>query len=154
MIKLQLQPDFMHNPKVWAKIVIVVLLTINGFLVHKLILPLLVQSAGRRLFDGTTARQIAGMTFPGSVSLVSWSLPLILGKAAGLKFITPMSSILATYLACILAAWLGLFAFLNCIRGIQVLAAKSKVDVHHLYRPDSNNIKYSVKAFIWWSQPV
>jgi hypothetical protein len=128
MVKLQLQPDFMHNPKVWAKIVIVVLLTINGFLVHKLILPLLVQSVGRRLFDGTTARQIAGMTFLGSVSLVSWSLPFILGKASGLNFITPMSSILATYLACILAVWLGLFAFMNCIRSIQLLAAKQSID--------------------------
>lgn len=71
MIKLQLQPDFMQNPKIWAKIVIVVMLSINGILVHKLILPLLVRSAGYRLFDGAMTRQIAGMTFLGSVSLVS-----------------------------------------------------------------------------------
>lgn len=128
MIRLQLQPDFMHNPKVWAKIMIVVLLTINGVLVHKLVLPLLARSAGRRLFDGTTERQIAGMTFLGSVSLVSWSLPFVLGKASGLNFITPMSSILAVYLVCILAAWLSLFVFMTCIRNIQVLAARQSVD--------------------------
>ena len=128
MIKLQLQPDFMQNPKIWAKIVIVVMLSINGILVHKLILPLLVRSAGYRLFDGATTRQIAGMTFLGSVSLVSWSLPFILGKAAGLNFITPMSSILATYLTCILAAWLGLFAVMSCIRSIQVLAARQSAE--------------------------
>ncbi len=128
MIKLRAQPEFMHNPKVWAKIMIVILLTINGFLVHKLVLPLLARSAGRRLFDGTTERQIAGMTFLGSVSLVSWSLPFVLGKASGLNFTTPMSSILAVYLVCILAAWFGLFAFMTCIRNIQMLAANQPID--------------------------
>ncbi len=128
MVKLQLQPDFMQNPKVWAKIFVVVMLTINGIAVHKLILPLLARSQGSRLFDGTTPRQIAGMTFLGSVSLVSWSLPFVLGKAAGLNFVTPVSTILAVYLVCILAAWLGLFAFMTGIRSIQQLAAKQSVE--------------------------
>ncbi len=127
-VKLQLQPDFMQNPKVWAKIVVVVMLTINGILVHRYVLPLVMRSQGRRLFDGATTRQIAGLTLLGSVSLVSWSLPFVLGKAAGLNFVTPMSSILAAYLACILVAWLGLFAFMTCIRSIQALAAKQSVD--------------------------
>jgi hypothetical protein len=129
MVKLQLQPDFMQNPKVWAKIVVVVMLTINGILVHRYILPLVTRSQGRRLFDGVTVRQIAGLTFLGSVSLVSWSLPFVLGKAAGLNFITPMSSILATYLALVLVAWLGLFTFMSCVRSIQQLAAKQSAEL-------------------------
>ena len=129
MVKLQLQPDFMQNPKVWAKIVVVVMLTINGILVHRFIFPLVTRSQGRRLFDGLNVRQIAGLTFLGSVSLVSWSLPFVLGKAAGLNFITPMSSILAAYLALILVAWLGLFTFMSCVRSIQQLAAKQSAEL-------------------------
>ena len=64
MVKLQFQPDFMQNPKVWAKIVVVVMLTINGILVHRFIFPLVTRSQGRRLFDGLNVRQIAGPTFP------------------------------------------------------------------------------------------
>lgn len=124
MVKLQEQPDFMQNPKVWAKISVVMVLTINGILVHKLILPVMVNAVGRRLFDGVTTRQLACMTLLGSVSLVSWLLPFVLGKAAGLNYVTPMSVILAVYVVCMLAAWLGLFAFMNCIRDIQALAAK------------------------------
>jgi hypothetical protein len=129
MVKLQFQPDFMQNPKVWAKIVVVVMLTINGILVHRFIFPLVTRSQGRRLFDGLNVRQIAGLTFLGSVSLVSWSLPFVLGKAAGLNFITPMSSILAAYLALILVAWLGLFTFMSCVRSIQQLAAKQSAEL-------------------------
>jgi len=129
MVKLQLQPDFMQNPKVWAKIVVVVMLTINGILVHRYILPLVIRSQGSRLFDGVTVRQVACLTFLGSVSLVSWSLPFILGKAAGLNFVTPMSSILAAYLGLILVAWLGLFTFMSCVRSIQQLAAKQSAEL-------------------------
>ncbi len=128
IVKLQVQPEFLQNPKVWAKICVVMILTINGILVHKLILPMMTNAIGRRLFDGVTTRQVACMTLLGSVSLVSWSLPFVLGKAAGLNFVTPMSVILAVYLVCVLAAWLGLFAFMSCIRSIQELAANHTVD--------------------------
>ncbi len=119
----------MQNPKVWAKIVVVVMLTINGILVHRYILPLVVRAKGCRLFDGVTQHQIAGLTLLGSVSLVSWSLPFVLGKAAGLNFVTPMSSILAAYLAFVLIAWLVLFSFMSCIRSIQQLAAKQSAEL-------------------------
>lgn len=129
MVKLQLQPNFMQNPKVWAKIVVVVMLTINGILVHRYILPLVIRARGCRLFDGVTPRQIAGLTFLGSVSLVSWSLPFVLGKAAGLNFVTPMSLILATYVVLVLVVWLVLFSFMSCIRSIQQLAAKQSAEL-------------------------
>ena len=133
MVKLQLQPNFMQNPKVWAKIVVVVMLTINGILVHRYILPLVIRARGCRLFDGVTPRQIAGLTFLGSVSLVSWSLPFVLGKAAGLNFVTPMSSILAAYVAFVLVVWLVLFSFMSCIRSIQQPAARQSAE------PDSSS---------------
>jgi hypothetical protein len=112
-------PEYITNQKLWAKIVIVVMLTINGVLVHKLVLPLLKKSIGQRLFDHTSAKQVFGMTALGSISLVSWTVPFILGKASELNYVTPMLNILAVYAGSILLIWLLMFTTMSSIRNIQ-----------------------------------
>jgi hypothetical protein len=112
-------PEFITNPKLWAKVIIVMMLTVNGVLVHKMVLPLLQSSLGNRLFDNTTTKQVVGMTFLGSVSLVSWTLPFVLGKASELNYVTPIWGILMVYAFCVLVAWLGMFTVMSTIRRIQ-----------------------------------
>jgi hypothetical protein len=110
----------------------VVVLTINGVLVHKLVLPTLKRSIGKRLFDNVSTKRMAGMTFLGSVSIVSWVLPFVLAKASALNYVTPMTTLLAVYLACILAVWISLFSVMRGVATIQRIAAAS---ASHELRP-------------------
>lgn len=72
---LALHPEYLTNQKLWAKIAIVIMLTFNGVLIHKIILPMLHTAIGRRLFESVPVRKILGMTLLGAISLVSWSIP-------------------------------------------------------------------------------
>jgi hypothetical protein len=112
-------PEYLTNQKLWAKIAIVLVLTVNGVLVHKLVLPLLKKSIGQRLFDHTSAKQVLGMTLLGSISLVSWTVPFILGKASELNYVTPMLNILAVYAGSLLIVWMSMFTVMSAIRKIQ-----------------------------------
>ncbi len=44
------KPEYLTNQKLWAKIAIVAMLTLNGFLVHKLVLPFLQKVHGTPAF--------------------------------------------------------------------------------------------------------
>jgi hypothetical protein len=113
------KPEYITNQKLWAKIAIVIMLTVNGVLVHKLVLPMLKRSVGQRLFEHASTKQIFGMTLLGSISLVSWTVPFILGKASELNYVTPMLNILAVYATCIVVIWLLMFTVMSSISNIQ-----------------------------------
>jgi hypothetical protein len=128
-LNLQQHPEYLTNPKLWAKIAIVVLLTVNGVCVHRIILPIMRRSVGYRLFAEMPSRSIAMLTLFGSVSVVSWSVPFILGKASELNYITPMWQILAVYLVVVLTVWGMMFAVMRSIsriqQALQAVAAKT-----------------------------
>jgi hypothetical protein len=124
-VNLLAKPEYLTNQKLWAKIAIVAVLTLNGFLVHKLVLPFLQKSMGNRLFESVNRKQIAGMTLLGSISLVSWTVPFVLGKASELNYVTPMVEILAIYGVCVAIAWALLFTVMSSIRRIQVMVKRA-----------------------------
>ncbi len=113
------KPEYLTNPKLWAKISIVVLLSLNGVLIHQKVLPVLKQKLGQRLFNKTSSKQIAGLTLLGSISFVSWTTPFVLGNASELNYITPLWVILSVYGAAVLTTWLGLFTVMGSIAAIQ-----------------------------------
>jgi hypothetical protein len=119
------KPEYLTNQKLWAKIFIVAMLTINGVLVHKLVLPFLRRSIGSRLFESVNAKQIAGMTLLGSISLVSWVVPFVLGKASELNYVTPMANILIVYAICVAVAWLGMFTVMSSVQRIQAFVKRA-----------------------------
>lgn len=82
--------------KVQAKLVIVVVLTLNALFIETLALPLIKRNAGRCLFDGVDEKQRSLLIAFGVTSGVSWLLPFVLGLA---KELNPVSAgaILATY---------------------------------------------------------
>jgi hypothetical protein len=121
----QVKPEYITNQKLWAKIAIVILLSVNGVLIHHRILPLLKAQTGRRLFDHLNKSQLAFMTLVGSVSLVSWITPFILGKASELNYVTPMVVIMAIYLAAVCVAWFGLFVTMSSITALQKFARRA-----------------------------
>ncbi|MEI7600814.1 MAG: hypothetical protein WCJ41_16025 [Aestuariivirga sp.] len=111
--------EYLTNQKLWAKIAIVLILTINGIVVHRKIMPFLKASVGRPLFTGITRRNLAFLTFVGSVSFVSWTVPLILGVASELNYVTGMLVILLLYVTAVLGVWCVLYLVMGSIRKIQ-----------------------------------
>lgn len=79
-------PEFLYNQKVWAKIFIVSVLTINGVLVHNIILPYLKKSIGSTLVDLLSNYEIRVMASIGVMSFISWLFPIILGVTKTLNF--------------------------------------------------------------------
>lgn len=138
---LALHPEYLTNQKLWAKIAIVIVLTFNGVLIHKIILPMLHTAIGRRLFESVPVRKILGMTLLGAISLVSWSIPFVLGKASELNYVTPAATILWVYVCCVVAAWLGMFAVMSNAFRIQdfvrhiMAAAQQRLDALEYVNP-------------------
>lgn len=128
-INLVDHPQYLTNQKLWAKIAIVVVLTFNGVFVHKYVLPILRRSIGYRLFADMPRRYIGVLALLGSISVVSWSVPFVLGKASELNYVTPIWNILGVYAICVLAVWFAMFVVMSSISRIQTalrrIAAKT-----------------------------
>lgn len=91
------QPELLANPKVWAKVVIVIVLTVNGYFLHHKVFPILVRNLGHHMFHRVTVDEKAMMFTFCSISIISWGFPLVLGVAGSLNFTTGMENILAFY---------------------------------------------------------
>jgi hypothetical protein len=90
-------PAKLGNQKIWAKMVIVGILTLNGVFIHRSILPLVQANIGRGLFEGLSGRQRTLLLSSGVVSGTSWYVPLLLGGIPQLNFVVPAWIILAAY---------------------------------------------------------
>jgi hypothetical protein len=119
------KPEYLTNQKLWAKIFIVVLLTMNGVFIHHKVLPLLKQRVGQRLFDSVGRTELAVLTLIGSISFVSWTTPFILGKASELNYVTPIWVILGVYFAAVAVIWSILFIVMGSIAAIQNAITKA-----------------------------
>lgn len=96
-IYYQYQPELLGNQKVWAKLVIVVVLTVNGYFLHHRVFPILDRNLGRQMFEQVSVDEKAMMFSLSSISIISWGFPLVLGIARSLNFTTSMGTILAFY---------------------------------------------------------
>ncbi len=85
------------NPKLQAKLVVVVVLTINALFIETLALPLLVRNVGRPLFDGVDQIRRSVVLGCGAVSTLSWLFPIALGLARELNGVVPAQIILTDY---------------------------------------------------------
>lgn len=86
--------SYLLNPKLQAKITIVMLLTFNGMLLHTLVLPAL-QKAGTVLKLEFNMRMFA--LFAGALSGVSWFYAAMLGVGRPLSWKYSLTEILAAY---------------------------------------------------------
>ncbi|QCY12293.1 MULTISPECIES: hypothetical protein [Pseudomonas] len=99
--------DYFMNPKLQAKVIIVVLLTYNGILLHRLVLPAL-QKAGSLLNLGFSARMLA--LFCGSLSAVSWMYAAMLGVGRPLAWKYSLAELLMAYPVLIALGFLTMLA--------------------------------------------
>ncbi|MFJ2539440.1 hypothetical protein [Pseudomonas sp. NPDC087614] len=99
--------DYFMNPKLQAKVIIVVMLSYNGVLLHRLVLPAL-QKAGSLLHLGFSARMLA--LFCGSLSAVSWMYAAMLGVGRPLAWKYSLSELLMAYPVLILLGFIVMSA--------------------------------------------
>ncbi|UVE19459.1 hypothetical protein NVV93_08820 [Pseudomonas sp. LS44] len=86
--------EYFLNPKLQAKILIVVLLTINGYVLHNLVMPAM-NKAGCILKLDVNTRTLA--VFAGTVSAVSWLYAAMLGVGRPLAWKYSMQELLVAY---------------------------------------------------------
>ena len=91
------EPIKFGNEKVWAKMLIVLILTVNGLFIHAVILPKVKAQIGRPLLAGMSTRQKSVLLTSGAISATSWYVPLLLGALPQLNFVVPMTTILLAY---------------------------------------------------------
>lgn len=99
--------DYFMNPKLQAKVIIVSILTYNGVLLHRLVLPAL-QKAGSLLNLDFSARMLA--LFCGSLSAVSWMYAAMLGVGRPLAWKYSLSELLMAYPVLIVLGFLTMLA--------------------------------------------
>lgn len=105
------KPEFLTNEKFWAKMVIVAVLTLNGFFVHYVVLNEAKRSIGKRLLIDSSIPMLVIMAISGSVSFVSWMTPFILGKAPEFSYVVPLENILTLWVFAILVSLAGVLIF-------------------------------------------
>ncbi len=116
------QPQVLQNEKLWVKVLTVVCLTLNGFVLHRVAFPLL---TGERAFLDLPARQRLGLTLCAVMSSVSWLYVSFLGIARSWNDTAPFGHVLGVYLALLAAAGLGAAGLLG------LLAASRRADAPH-----------------------
>jgi len=98
----------LHNPKVWAKVIIVAILTLNGMLIHHFILPHIQARIGKTLFHDCSLRRQIAMLSASAVSIVSWLTPMALGACKEMNFSVHWSQILLAYGGLLLLGIIGI----------------------------------------------
>ncbi len=109
-------PEKLGNPKIYAKMSIVLILTLNGIFIHRVVLPYMKRRIGGCLFDGMSKVRRTLFLTSGAVSVTSWYVPMLLGKIPQVNFVVPATTILLAYgilvaLAVIMAHILAQAAF-------------------------------------------
>ncbi|OCO98936.1 MULTISPECIES: hypothetical protein [unclassified Ensifer] len=99
------EPEKLLNPKIWAKVTIVSILTVNGLAIHRFVLPFVRQQIGSTLLAGVKPATKTALIGCGVISIVSWSVPVILGTAPQLNFVVPCGVILVAYVLLMVQAF-------------------------------------------------
>ncbi len=91
-------PHLLMNGKLQAKILIVLLLTANGLVLHARVLPIFGRSLGRGLLEGLTRGHRNLALGCAAISITGWYAAFLLGALRELNFAAPPEVFLAAYL--------------------------------------------------------
>jgi len=105
-------PAKLGNEKIWAKMIIVLILTVNGGFIHSIILPRVKKQIGRSIMEGLPSSHRSVFIVSGAISAVSWYVPMMLGALPQLNFAVPMGTILLAYATLLSLAILAAHALL------------------------------------------
>ncbi|SMC24843.1 hypothetical protein SAMN02745857_01984 [Andreprevotia lacus DSM 23236] len=97
---LQDGAQYLANPKLWAKVTVVILLTINGGLLHSIAFPALQK---RIAFIALPVSERAKLALLGAISGCSWLFAAFLGIARPWNKVMPYGEVMLVF-CCIAAA--------------------------------------------------
>lgn len=103
------RPDYLANPKLQSKLILVVLLTINAFVLHRVTFPRL--GRGRRVARWHASDWIV-VAVPVAISNFLWMFCAFLGIARAWNNVMPMRDILEIAAGLYVVAQLGVFGIL------------------------------------------
>jgi hypothetical protein len=86
---IAVNPEYLHNQKLQAKIILVIILTINAFALHLVSLP--------RIFNFDQHDEFAKTVLPASISNSIWFYAAFLGVARHWNFSESLSFVLAVW---------------------------------------------------------
>lgn len=108
-------PENLLNEKIWAKISIVIVLTINGFYIHTKLLPRIRSCIGSEIYSLLSNKDRRVMVSIGTISFFSWLFPIALGVSKSLNFSTTMLDIIGFYVTCVALSLIVLNLGLNLL---------------------------------------
>lgn len=100
-------PEKFENPKLWAKILVVSVLTINGMIIHMFVLPEALRDLSRPLLFGVSRRRAAFFLASGAISGASWYTAFAFGIFRELNNSVTLTLLVIMWLALIAAASLA-----------------------------------------------
>ena len=98
-------PATIMNQKLWAKLAIVIALTMNAVLLHRIVMPMVTRRVGQPLFETAFEWRLMVSTLLGAISVVSWVFSAYLGVARELNGHANLLPILVSYLGALLLTW-------------------------------------------------
>lgn len=98
-------PASIMNQKLWAKLAVVTVLTLNAVLLHRIVMPMVRRRVGQPLFEAAFDWRPMASTLLGAVSAVSWMCAAYLGIARELNGRENLLPILGSYLLALLLTW-------------------------------------------------
>jgi hypothetical protein len=104
------RPDYLANPKLQAKILLVALLTLNAFALHRLTFPRLAR--GRSVARWRVSEWLV-IAVPVALSNFLWMFTAFLGIARPWNYAMPLADILSIAAGLYLVVQLGVFAILR-----------------------------------------
>lgn len=94
-------PEYLLNQKLWAKVAVVVVLTVNGAVLHRFSFPRVVSSTG---MIGLGILEKTAVVMTGAVSTVSWLFACYLGVARPWNHAVEFDYVMLIYASLLLPA--------------------------------------------------
>lgn len=109
-------PASIMNQKLWTKLVIVAVPTLNALLLHGIVLPRVASRVGQPPFETSFGWLSLSSTLFGAVSAVSWTFVAYLGLARELNGHVNLMPILGSYLTALLLTWVAALILSHLMR--------------------------------------
>ena len=110
-------PEKLANPKLWAKLTVVLVLSLNGLVIAFAVLPNVLRNVGQPILQGLSAPRAALFLVSGAVSGVSWYTAFGLGLMRELNGTVAYEVLIGFWLGGIGVTALGAFLLWRHLRG-------------------------------------
>ncbi|GJD43667.1 hypothetical protein AFCDBAGC_1519 [Methylobacterium cerastii] len=131
-------PEKLANPKLVAKVSVVVVLTVNGLLIHALVLPGVLRDVSRPMFEGVSRLRTGVFLISGAISGVSWYAAFAMGLMRELNGRVGYGPLLGLWFVAVVAGVICAYVYWMHLRERSAGLAAVRVGLSRLPRiPDS-----------------